>query len=54
MSQAFGEIDYEVDEIQFIAQNTTALTGDDVEVFDTFIDMLDDLDDVQSVYHNLV
>ena len=50
--QAFGEIDYDVDEIQFIAQNTTALTGDDVEVFDTFIDMLDDLDDVQNVFHN--
>jgi|TARA_B110000503_G_scaffold54360_1_gene87274 YebC/PmpR family DNA-binding regulatory protein len=52
LSETFGEIDYDVDEIQFIAQNTMVLTGDDVDVFDTFIEMLDDLDDVQNVYHN--
>jgi len=52
LSEAFGEIDYDVDEIQFIAQNTMVLTGDDIDVFDTFIDMLDDLDDVQNIYHN--
>ena len=53
LSDAFGEIEYEVDEIQFIAQATAVLSGDDVEVFDTFVDMLDDLDDVQSIYHNV-
>ena len=52
LNEAFGEIDYDVDEIQFIAQNTMDLTGDDVDAFDTFINMLDDLDDVQNVYHN--
>jgi transcriptional/translational regulatory protein YebC/TACO1 len=52
LSEAFGEIDYDVDEVQFIAQATAVLSGDDVEVFDTFVDMLDDLDDVQNVYHN--
>ena len=52
LNEAFGEIDYDVDEIQFIAQNTMVLTGDDVDAFDTFINMLDDLDDVQNVYHN--
>ena len=53
MNEAFGEIDYDVDEIQFIAQNTMVLTGDDVDAFDTFINMLDDLDDVQNIYHNV-
>ena len=52
LNEAFGEIDYDVDEIQFIAQNTMVLTGDDVDAFDTFINMLGDLDDVQNVYHN--
>ena len=52
LNEAFGEIDYDVDEIQFIAQNTMVLTGDDVDAFDTFINMLDDLDDVQNVYMN--
>jgi transcriptional/translational regulatory protein YebC/TACO1 len=53
LTEALGEIEYEVDEIQFIAQNTTMLEGDDIETFDRFIDMLNDLDDVQNVYHNV-
>ena len=50
---SFGEIDFEVDEIQFIAQNTTTIKGDDVALFDKFLAMLDELDDVQQVYHNV-
>ena len=48
----FGEMEFEVDEIQFIPQTTTAVTGDDVAMFEKFLDMLNDLDDVQNVYHN--
>jgi YebC/PmpR family DNA-binding regulatory protein len=48
-----GEIDFEVDEIQFIPQAFTTMTGDDVELFEKFLAMLDDLDDVQQVYHNV-
>jgi YebC/PmpR family DNA-binding regulatory protein len=53
LSEAFGEIDYEVDEIQFIAQNNAPVTGDDVEMFERFMVMLNDLDDVQDIYHNV-
>jgi transcriptional/translational regulatory protein YebC/TACO1 len=49
----FGDIDFEVDEIQFIPHAFTSMTGDDVELFEKFIAMLDDLDDVQQVYHNV-
>ncbi|GAA0833062.1 MAG: YebC/PmpR family DNA-binding transcriptional regulator [Marinomonas sp.] len=49
---AFGEIEFDVDEIQFVAQNLTAIEGEDVEQFDRFLDLLNDLDDVQRVYHN--
>jgi YebC/PmpR family DNA-binding regulatory protein len=52
LADAFGEIDFEVDEIQFIPQNTAPVTGDDVEMFEKFIDMLNDLEDVQSIYHS--
>jgi YebC/PmpR family DNA-binding regulatory protein len=48
-----GEIDFEVDEIQYLPQNTTSIGGDDVEMFDKFLDMLNDLDDVQNIYHNV-
>ncbi|MEX2335145.1 MAG: YebC/PmpR family DNA-binding transcriptional regulator, partial [Pseudohongiella sp.] len=30
------------------------ITGDDVVMFEKFMDMLNDLDDVQNVYHNAV
>ena len=54
LSEAFGEIDYEVDEVQFIAQNTAPLGNDDEEaMFERFIDMLNDLDDVQNIYHSV-
>lgn len=48
-----GEIEFEVDEIQFLPTSTAPITGDDVEMFDKFIDMLNDLEDVQNVYHNV-
>lgn len=50
----FGEIDFDVEEIQFVPQTTTQISGDDVELFDKFLDMLNDLDDVQNVYHNVI
>nr|WP_163500848.1 YebC/PmpR family DNA-binding transcriptional regulator [Halomonas socia] len=48
----FGELDFEVDEIQFVPQTTTSVEGDDVALFEKFLDMLNDLDDVQNVFHN--
>lgn len=48
-----GEVDFAVDEIQFIPNTYTTLEGDDVALFEKFLAMLDDLDDVQRVYHNV-
>lgn len=52
LNDAFGDIDFDVDVIQFVPQNMTTITGDDVELFVKFQDMLNDLDDAQNVYHN--
>ncbi|MCK5121890.1 MAG: YebC/PmpR family DNA-binding transcriptional regulator [Methylomarinum sp.] len=49
---SLGEIDFEVDEIQFVPKSTTPISGDDVVMFEKFIDMLNDLDDVQNIYHD--
>lgn len=49
---AFGEIDFEVDEIQFLPKSNTPLSGDDIEMMEKFLDMLNDLDDVQNVFHD--
>jgi YebC/PmpR family DNA-binding regulatory protein len=53
LEEAFGEIDYEVDSIQFIPQLMTTVEGDDAALFEKFLAMLNDLDDVQNVYHNV-
>ncbi|WP_197475670.1 YebC/PmpR family DNA-binding transcriptional regulator, partial [Oleiphilus sp. HI0043] len=60
LNEAFGtenkngekEVDFKVDEIQFVPQTTTEISGDDIATFETFLDMLNDLDDVQNVYHS--
>lgn len=54
LTEAFDGISFEVDEIQFIPHATTVLSGEDAqEMFEKFLDMLNDLDDVQNVYHNI-
>ena len=53
LGEAFGDIDFDVDEIQYLPQNTQTLAGEDKEMFDKFIEMLNDLEDVQNVYHNV-
>ncbi|MDY6984682.1 MAG: YebC/PmpR family DNA-binding transcriptional regulator [Pseudomonadota bacterium] len=52
LAAAFGDIEFEVDEIQFIPQTYAAISGDDLTAFEKFSDMLNELDDVQNVYHN--
>ena len=46
------EIDFEVDEITYEPQGSAEVTGDDVAMFDKFINMLNDCEDVQNIYHN--
>ena len=52
LTDALAVSDFEVDEIQFLPKASTRITGDDIEMFNKFIDMLNDLDDVQQVYHD--
>jgi transcriptional/translational regulatory protein YebC/TACO1 len=54
LQDAFEGIEFEVDDIQFVPQTTTKVEGEDVELFEKFMDMLNELDDVQNVYHNAV
>ncbi len=49
---SFGDIDFEVDEIQFLPKDSTAISGEDLEMFEKFLGMLNDLDDVQNIYHD--
>lgn len=48
-----GISDFEVAEIEMLAQSEVTLTRDDLRLFERLIDTLEDDDDVQKVYHNV-
>ncbi len=50
--EAFPDVELEVQEITFLPQATTEIGDEDRPMFDKFIDMLNDCDDVQDIYHN--
>src|SRR5690554_4666485 len=52
ITDADPEVELEVDEIQFVPQTTTVLAGEDIVVFEKLLELLNDADDVQRVYHN--
>lgn len=52
LSEALPDIHFEMEEITFLPQTMTDVKGDDAVLFQKFLDMLDELDDVQEVYHN--
>lgn len=44
--------EFDVDEIQFVPTTTTQIEGDDIDMLEKFVGMLEELDDVQNIYHN--
>jgi transcriptional/translational regulatory protein YebC/TACO1 len=53
LTDAFGELDFEVDEIQFIPRAYNSIAGDDLVMFEKFLDLCNELDDVQNVFHDV-
>ncbi|MDH3325362.1 MAG: YebC/PmpR family DNA-binding transcriptional regulator [Gammaproteobacteria bacterium] len=53
LMEAIPDLELEIDEIGFLPQATCELTGDDVAMFDKLLEMLNDNDDVQKIYHNV-
>ncbi|TLU64631.1 YebC/PmpR family DNA-binding transcriptional regulator [Thalassotalea litorea] len=53
LTGAFPDIDFEMEEITWVPQTYTTISGeDDLANFEKFINMLNDSDDVQNIYHN--
>jgi YebC/PmpR family DNA-binding regulatory protein len=50
--EAFPALELEVQEITFLPQATTEISAEALPMFNKFIEMLNDCDDVQDVYHN--
>lgn len=49
---AFPKLEFEVDEIQFVPQHATKIEGDDAVQFQKLVELLEDCDDVQQVWHS--
>ncbi len=52
--EALPDVEFEVDEISFLPQTRTEITAEDLPMFEKFINMLNDCDDVQDIYHNAI
>jgi len=53
LNDAFPNLTIDEEEITFIPQNRMDVSGEDAEKFQKFLDLLNDCDDVQQVYHNV-
>ncbi len=51
---AFPGVELEVQEITFLPQANKEISPDDLPLFEKFINMLNDCDDVQDIYHNAI
>lgn len=47
------DVEFDMDEITYIAKDKVILTGEDKETFEKLVTMLDNIEDVQHVYHNV-
>lgn len=48
-----GNIEYELDEVGMYAKDEVELNNEDLEVFDKLYKMLDEIEDVTEIYHNV-
>ncbi len=54
LENAFKAVDFDVYEIQYIVQNTAPIKGEDaIAMFEKFENTLNNLDDVQNIFHNV-
>lgn len=47
------DVEFEIDEIQTLPQDTVELAGEDMELFERLMNNLNDCDDVDQIYHNV-
>ena len=53
ISKVKPDIEFEIDEVSYIPKEKITLDADSREVFDRVLKLLDDVEDVQNVYHNV-
>ncbi len=53
LESAFPGVEFTLDEIGKYAKDMVTLTGEDLEAFKKILNLLDEVDDVSNVYHNV-
>ena len=53
IQDTYGEESIDTEEITWVTQTEVELAGDDLESFQKLLDMLNEVDDVQNIYHNV-
>ena len=54
LAESFPDVELEVQEITFVPQTNVEVSEDDRPTFEKFINMLNECDDVQDIYHNAI
>ncbi|WP_218352200.1 YebC/PmpR family DNA-binding transcriptional regulator [Alteromonas lipotrueiana] len=54
LNTAYTDLELDTEEITFIPQTETQISEEDLPMFEKFMDMLNDCDDVQDIYHNAI
>ncbi|MCI9434628.1 MAG: YebC/PmpR family DNA-binding transcriptional regulator [Bacilli bacterium] len=53
ITKVLPDVQFDMDEITMLPKDKITLTGEDLEMFNRLITLLDDIEDVQHVYHNV-
>lgn len=53
LSTMLENITFDMDEVVWLAKDKIQISGEDKEIFDRLLTMLDDIEDVQNIYHNV-
>lgn len=53
LEETYKDIKFEMDEIKKIAKENITLEGEELETFNKLLSMLEDIEDVNTIYHNV-
>lgn len=53
LEESFGTISFDISELSYLPHDYVSLDGDDLSNFEKLVTMLDAVDDVKEVYHNV-
>jgi YebC/PmpR family DNA-binding regulatory protein len=52
--KAYPDVELDVQEITFLPQTSVTMNAEDLPMFEKFINMLNECEDVQEIYHNVI